>query len=165
MLHFTPDERRQKLAAYGRAYEDLTAALREFPRAMWDYRAAHDPWSIHELLVHLTDSEANSYARCRRFIAEPGSTVMAYDEMQWSRALDYQAQNPDDALELFRWLRNNSYNLIRALPEAVWARTVEHPENGTMTMDDWLDVYTRHIPEHVEQMRRIHAAWRAAQPA
>jgi hypothetical protein len=67
--------------SYGAAYEKLTAALPQFPREMWQYRAAPNGWTIHEIIVHIADSEANSYARCRRFIAEPGSTVMAYDEM------------------------------------------------------------------------------------
>ena len=160
-MHLTPAERRQTIETYGRAPEILAAALGDFPRSMWKYRAAHDPWSIHDLVLHLADSEANSYARCRRLIAEPGSTVMAYDEMQWARALDYHAQSADDALELFKWLRRASYHLIRTLPDSVFTNTIEHPENGTMTMDDWLDVYTRHVSEHVEQMRRIQAAWQA----
>ena len=157
----TPAERHQEIEAYGWAYDTLVNGLQEFPREMWRFRPSSDEWSIHELVIHITDSEANSYARCRRFIAEPGSTVMAYDERQWARALDYHSQSPEAALELFRLLRRASYELIRALPAAVWANTIEHPENGRMTMDDWLDVYTRHIPEHVAQMRRVHAAWKA----
>jgi hypothetical protein len=86
---------------------------------------------------------------------------MAYDEMRWAAALDYQAQSTEDALELFRWLRHNSHQLIKSLPEAVWANTVYHPDNGIMTMDDWLDVYTRHVPEHLAQMQTVYAAWQA----
>jgi hypothetical protein len=29
-----------------------------------------------------------------------------------------------------------------------------------MTFDDWLDIYERHIPEHVDQMRRNYEAWK-----
>ena len=98
--------------------------------------------------------------RCHRAIAEPGSDVMAYDENGWATALDYSAQSPEDAVELFRLLRGNTYSLIRSLPESAWANTIRHPENGTMTLDDWLDVYERHIRDHVEQMRRIHDHWK-----
>ena len=73
----TPDERRQQIALYGDAYRLLTAALDGFPRAMWQFRPAPDRWTIHEIIVHIADSEANSYIRCRKFIAEPGSTVRA----------------------------------------------------------------------------------------
>jgi hypothetical protein len=30
-----------------------------------------------------------------------------------------------------------------------------------MTMDDWLDVYARHVPEHIAQMREVYADWKA----
>ena len=29
-----------------------------------------------------------------------------------------------------------------------------------MTLDDWLDIYERHIPEHVQYMRENYEAWR-----
>jgi hypothetical protein len=109
--------------------------------------------------MHITDSEANSYVRARHLIAQPGSTVSAYDEFGWAKSLGYEGHLPEDAVELFRLLRGNTYKLIRDLPEGVWANTVEHPENGTMTMDDWLDTYTRHVPEHIAQMEGVYQAW------
>lgn len=158
----TQSERLKKIESYGAAYDKLLAALSQFPREMWQFRPVPDEWTIHEIIVHLADSEAHSYARCRRFIAEPGSTVMAYDEMAWARRLNYHDQNPNAALDLFRQLRHNSYQLIQALPEAAWSNTIVHPENGVMTLDDWLDVYERHVPEHIAQMQRVLTAWQAA---
>ena len=157
----TPEERKHKIESYGRAHALLREALKEFPREMGPFRPAPDRWTIHEIVVHIADSEANSFARCRKFIAEPGTAVMAYDEMQWAKALRYHEQSTDDALELFKWLRLTSYRLIRSLPDSVWSNTIEHPENGTMAMDDWLDVYARHIPEHIEQMQANYADWKA----
>jgi hypothetical protein len=158
----THAERLKKIESYGQAYDKLIAALLRFPREMWQYRPSSDRWTIHEIIIHLADSEANSYTRCRRFIAEPGSTVMAYDEMAWAQRLNYHAQSPEAALELFRQLRS-SYELIKTLPEAIWANTIVHPENGVMTLDDWLDVYDRHIPDHIAQMQEVYAAWQAEQ--
>jgi tRNA U34 5-methylaminomethyl-2-thiouridine-forming methyltransferase MnmC len=113
--------------------------------------------------VHIADSEANSYARCRRFIAEPGSPVLGYDEMIWARQLNYHAQSPEAALELFKQLRECSYELIKTLPEETWANTIVHSENGVMTMDDWLDVYDRHVPDHIAQMQEVYVAWQKQQ--
>jgi hypothetical protein len=126
---------------------------------MWTFKPSPEWWSIHEIVVHIADSEANSYVRCRRFVAEPGESVMAYDENRWAEALRYHDQDPDEAVELFKWLRLRSYRLIKALPESTWSHTVYHPENGTMTLDDWLDVYERHVREHVAQMQSVHAVW------
>lgn len=158
----TPDERLQKIEAYGNAYDYLIEALTQFPKELWQYRPSSDEWSIHELIVHIADSEANSFIRCRRAIAEPGSQVLGYDEMQWGRALNYHAQSTDDALMLFKWLRGNTYNLIKTLPESAWAQTMVHSQNGVMTLEDWLNVYTAHVPEHVEQMQRGYETWLTA---
>jgi hypothetical protein len=156
----TPEERQQKIESYGRAYEKLQAALQRFPAEMWQFKPA-DGWSIHEIIVHLADSEANSYIRCRRFIAEPGQAVMSYDEGRWASLLNYHHQDTATALELFRCLRQASYQLIRSLPEPTWANTVYHPEHGQMTLDDWLDIYERHVPDHVSQMAGNYEAWQA----
>jgi hypothetical protein len=160
-MTLTPAERQQKIAAYGQAHELLAGALKNFPRDMWSYKPGPARWSIHEILAHIADSEANSYIRCRRFIAEPGQTVMAYDENRWADRLNYHDQSPEDALELFRLLRQTSYHLVKKLPEAAWASTIDHPESGTMTMDDWLNVYSNHVPEHIRHMKATHAAWLA----
>lgn len=159
------NDRQAKIETYGAAYHELTAAIALFPRGMWQYRSPVELWTIHEVLVHIADSEANSFIRVRRLIAEPGLAVMAYDESAWAQRLDYHSQNPDDALELFRWLRHNSYLLVKSLPESTWAHTIQHPENGPMDMDDWLDVYARHVTDHVAQMARIHAEWQSQRGA
>jgi uncharacterized damage-inducible protein DinB len=155
----TPPDRNKHVESYGAAYQRLIDALERFPREMWQYRPAPDQWSIHEIIVHIADSEANSYIRCRRLLAEPGSTVLGYDQDDWARALDYHAQSVEEALELFKSLRRLSYLLIKAAPESAWSHTVEHSENGTVTMDDWLDTYERHIPEHIEQMQANYDHW------
>ncbi len=154
----TPETRQARLGRYGRAHADLLAAVQAIPRAFWERRAATDPWTIHEILIHITDSEANSYIRCRMALAQSGATVMAYDEMGWATALDYAGQDPAGALELFRLLREQTYQLIRHLPEAAWTtHTIQHSANGIMTLDDWFDVYLRHVPDHIAQMQAIYA--------
>jgi uncharacterized damage-inducible protein DinB len=152
-------ERQRKLESYESAYQKLIAAIREFPAEMWQFRPEADSWTIHETIIHITDSETHSFARCRKAIAEPGSAVMAYNEPVWAKALNYHEQSTDDALELFKWLRGNTYNLIKNLPDAMWSQTIEHPENGTMTLDDWLADYDDHVSAHIAQMRAVYEQW------
>lgn len=158
-----PEQRKQKIESYGRAADQLAQALDQLPRQMWHYKPGPDRWSVHEIIMHIADSEANSYIRCRCFLAEPGKAIMAYDENQWAASLRYQEQDPDEAVELFRLLRQMSFRLIAALPEDVWSSTVYHPEGGNMTLDDWLTIYTNHIPEHIRQMQATYDAWEAEQ--
>ena len=158
----TAQTRSQRIAGYASAYETLMTGLNQFPREMWGFKDEHGCWSIHEHLIHIADSEANSYIRCRRLIAEPGESLMAYDENGWASALGYAGRSVDDALELFRLLRQQTHALINGLPESVWSNTCYHPENGDMTLDDWLDVYAVHIPEHLQYMRENYETWLAS---
>ena len=151
--------REEKLESYRDAARVLAAALEEFPREMWQYRDVHGCWSIHEHIVHIADSEANSYIRCRRLVAEPGTQLMAYDENRWASALDYHSMDTEGALELFQVLRRRTYELVRNLPESTWSNTCYHPENGDMTLEDWLDVYERHVAEHLDYMRQNYDEW------
>ena len=43
--------------------------------------------------------------------------------------------------------------LIKDLPESVRSNTVNHTQDATIRMDEWLDTYERHIPEHLEKMQ------------
>jgi uncharacterized damage-inducible protein DinB len=152
-------ERQCRIESYGSAYQTLINAIREFPKEMWQYRPAPDSWTIHETIIHITDSEANSFIRARKAIAESGSFVIAYDEPRWAKALDYHQQSTNDALELFKWLRGNTYKLIKNQPDAVWSNTIEHSENGTMTLEDWLRTYDDHITAHIAQMQEVYTEW------
>jgi predicted component of type VI protein secretion system len=78
----TPVERKQKIAGYGQAYELLAGTLKNFPRDMWPYKPGPARWSIQEILVHIADSEANSYISPRGS-SRTGQTVMACDENRW----------------------------------------------------------------------------------
>lgn len=153
-------DRREMIESYGHTVDRLEGALRGFPREMWTYRPDEQDWTIHEILIHLADSEANGYLRCRRLIAEPGSDILGYDEAEWARRLNYHAQNPDDALALFRLMRRMTYELIRDLPESAWANTVVHSDTGRMSFDEWLEIYERHVPVHIAQMRAVYETWR-----
>lgn len=155
----SPSDRSEKIAHYGDAYRMLTEALTRFPKEIWHFKPSDSDWSIHEIVVHITDSEANSYVRARRMIAEPGLHLMAYDENQWATALDYHNLPTEDAVELFRWLRGNTHKLIQTLPEETWAHTAYHPELGDITLADWLDTYARHVPDHIGQMEDVFRHW------
>ena len=158
----TQTERLARIESYGRAYDQLTVALNEFPREMWQYKPSPDRWSIHEIIIHLADSEANSFIRARVFLAEPGKTIMAYDQDKWTREMNYHSLDTDAALDLFRALRKSTYLLLQNQPVSVWERQIVHPEIGLITMDQWLEIYDDHVPGHINQMRKNFKTWKSS---
>jgi hypothetical protein len=156
--------RRQQLESFGRAPALLSVALRQFPKKMWLYKPSADRWSIHEIILHLADSEASAYVRCRRFIAEPGSPVLKFDGARWAGTLGYFHQSTREALEIIRRLRRMTYQLLVSLPDPVWEHTVEHPAQGRLTLGEWIEIQERHIPHHIDQMKQNYDTWLASNP-
>ncbi len=151
--------RTEKIESYSKGYENLINAFNEMPREMWNFKPAPNKWSVHEIIIHMADSEANSFSRARKIICEPGSTIMAYDQDTWAIKTKYHNQSTDDALDLFKILRRMTYNIIKNLPESIWNNEFVHPERGKLTLDDWLNIYEGHVNVHINQMKRNLNEW------
>jgi hypothetical protein len=155
------EERLQKIEQYGRGFDLLMAALSKVPREAWTFKPSPTEWSVHEIIVHMADSESMAALRVRKLIVEPGSTLMAYEEAKWADALDYLSQSTDDALQIIKMARQTTYHLLKTLPDEVFSHSVTHPEySEPYTFDKWLNIYSRHIPDHVEQLKRSYQAWK-----
>lgn len=154
-------ERREKIELYGRGYELLMETLKDIPREMWKFKPEPKEWSVHEVLVHLADSESNAALRARKLIAEPGGTLMGYDQDQWAVVLDYHDQSYEDALEIVRLVRKTTYELLKKQSEDVFEHSVKHPEyEEPYTFEQWLDIYAAHIPGHIEQIKNNYKIWK-----
>ena len=157
-------ERSEKIELYGRSFDMLMEALRDIPREMWQFKPAPSEWSVHEVLIHLADSETNAAMRARMLIVQPGGTLMAYDQDLWAVTLDYHDQSIEDALETLRLVRRTTYALLKKQPEEVFEHTARHPEyEEPYTFDKWLNIYSAHIPGHIEQIRTNYKLWRDRQ--
>jgi hypothetical protein len=155
------DERNEKIEQYGRGFQILMDALAQVPRDAWTYKPSTDDWSVREIIVHMGDSESMAALRLRKLIVEPGTTLMGYEEAKWAGALNYNAQDPDASLEIIRLARRTTHGLLKTLPDEVFGHSVKHPEYAEpYTFDKWLNIYARHIPDHVDQIKKTYAAWK-----
>ena len=148
------------LAEQVAAYEAATRAFLEQAAALDRSKldAKHpEGWSSRQVIHHLADSEAQSYARLRRIVAEPlGSIIQGYDEGAWaaSPALGYESDPIETPLAVFAAVRAGSLAVLRHLSDADLERYGDHSERGKFTIADWLKVYSRHPLEHGEQMAK-----------
>ena len=148
------------LAEQVAAYEAATRAFLEQAAALDRSKldAKHpEGWSPRQVIHHVADSEAQSYARLRRIVAEPlGSIIQGYDEGAWaaSPALGYESDPIETPLAVFAAVRAGSLAVLRHLSDADLERYGDHSERGKFTIADWLKVYSRHPLEHGEQMAK-----------
>src|SRR5512143_1026736 len=157
-------ERDSKIELYGKGYDLLMETLKDIPPEMWKFKPEAKEWSVHEVLIHLADSESNAALRARKLIVEPGGTLMGYDQEKWTTALDYHDQSTEDALEIVRLVRKTTYELLKRQPDEVFEHTAKHPEyDEPYTFEKWLKIYSGHIPGHIEQIRDNYRLWRDRQ--
>lgn len=148
------------LAEQVAAYEAATRAFLEQAAALDRTKldAKHpEGWSSRQVIHHLADSEAQSYARLRRIVAEPlGSIIQGYDEGAWaaSPALGYESDPIETPLAVFAAVRAGSLAVLRHLSDADLERYGDHSERGKFTIAGWLKGYSRHPLEHGEQMAK-----------
>lgn len=116
-----------------------------------------DGWSPRQIIHHVADSEAQSYARIRRLIAEPlGSLIQSYDEEAWAKnpTLGYEDSDIANSFAVFRAVRASTLDLLKRLDESDLERYGEHSESGQYTVRQWLESYVAHPDEHAEQLKR-----------
>jgi hypothetical protein len=112
-------------------------------------------WSARQVIHHIADSEAQSYARLRRLLAEPaGSVIQGYDEAAWAECqqLGYRDLPVVHSLEVFKAVRLASLDVLGRLREADLECYGEHSESGRYTLATWLAVYTQHPRAHAQQL-------------
>jgi hypothetical protein len=151
--------RSENLKNFRNGFEKIRTALQNYPKQAFDFKPSPERWSIREIMIHLADSEANGYTRCRKILAESGSEIMVYNQDKWANELKYKNQDIDLALELFADLRIVTYLLLKSLPEEKWNNYIIHPEKGKITLDQWLEIYSNHVDVHINQMNRNLAEW------
>jgi hypothetical protein len=114
-------------------------------------------WSARQIIHHMADSEAQSYARLRRLLAEPeGSIIQGYDEGAWaeSKNLGYEDLETTHSFAVTISVRNASADLIRRMSMADLEKFGTHTERGKFTISDWLKAYSNHPFDHGAQLER-----------
>jgi len=125
-----------------------------------DFAPSPEKWSIRQILAHLADSEIVCSDRFRRVIAENNPTLAGYDQDAWTAHLNYKRRKTADSLDLFRRLRQENYELMKDLPEEVFARTGTHTERGSMTLLQLVAYDAEHHEKHAQQLQELRRRYR-----
>jgi hypothetical protein len=112
-------------------------------------------WSARQVIHHVADSEAQSYARLRRLIAEPGTQIQGYDESAWgeNETLGYSDLPIENSIAVFKAVRTSSLEILKRISTAQLDNAGVHSESGNYTVKNWLETYIKHPLEHAEQIK------------
>ena len=147
---------KEAAAAYQAASQYFLNLARAVTPDLLDMHAENE-WSARQCIHHMADSEAQSYARLRRLVAEPeGSIIQGYDENLWAVApqLGYESAPVENSIAIFTAVRAGSLDIIKRLDEADLEKAGVHSEIGQYTIARWLTGYTNHPKDHGDQLVR-----------
>jgi hypothetical protein len=145
----------EQLNAFAAFPSHIASTIEGLTEAQLLYAPQAGEWSIHEVIVHLADSEAVGFWRIRKTLAEHEPELAVYGEATWASALNYRQQDHMLALRLFTDLRAANAALLRLIPQEAWERIGIHAERGPVTVYDLFMTYYGHGENHLQQIEHI----------
>ena len=116
---------------------------------LYTFKLREEDWNIKEIIIHIADVEMHGYLRIRTVIAEPGQTVMRFDQEKWAKELNYITHSVSQALEIVKVTRGTNAKLLRLIPQEKWKNTVKHSERGEMNLFEVVEYFTNHLLHHL----------------
>jgi hypothetical protein len=155
----TPAERTALIRRYAAGPDRIEESLAQIPDMALQWRPAPGKWSVHEVIVHCADSEANAHMRIRYLVSDPQPLIVGYDQDYWAIDMNYHAHPLPPALATVRAVRANTVPLLERLTEAQWQKIGRHTEHASYSAEKWLEIYAEHLEVHARQIARNLAAW------
>ena len=107
-------------------------------------------WSIHQIVIHLQDSDGIGVDRMKRIAAEENPLLIGYNETLFATRLAYHEQSIDDAVTIFDLNRKQFVRVLNQLSPDAFERTGIHNEIGKVTLGVQLKKYNEHFEHHLK---------------
>lgn len=142
-------ERAAAIAKIAAMPATLRAAVGGMSDAQLDSTYREGSWTLRQVVHHLADSHVNSYTRFRLALTEDHPTIKPYDEAKWAELEDARTLPVEVSLKLLEAMHERWVKLLRSLKNADFSRTINHPESGTLTIDQLIAMYAWHGEHHI----------------
>jgi len=154
----TRQERQKLIDRYAEGASEVERSLEGFPASGLTDHPLPGKWSAREIVHHLADSESISGFRLRQLLTEERAVIQGYDQEEYARRFAYNERDHRAAFELFRAVRENTLQILKAMADEDWRREGRHSESGAYGAETWLSIYATHAHDHAAQIRRLREA-------
>ncbi|MGG1252537.1 DinB family protein [Brevibacillus agri] len=155
------EDRMEKLIEeYRQGCEPLREAVEGLSEEELRFQPAPDKWSIHQLLIHVTDSEILSTHRLRKVLAEEEPLLLSFNQEAWVDHLGYERLDREQHMLLFQMLRASMLPLLENLTSAQLERVGQYPDGARFTFKELLEYRVQHVRDHLAQIARVKQAFR-----
>jgi len=153
---YTAEERRAAIESVAAAPARFRAAVAGLTDAQLDTPYRPGGWTVRQVVHHVPDSHANAFIRLKLALTEDNPTIKPYDQEAWSKLEDARSTPIETSLTLLDAIHDRWLRVLRAMSPSEFSRTLYHPENGSMNLDQLLAMYEwhgRHHTAHVANLR------------
>jgi uncharacterized damage-inducible protein DinB len=147
--------RRQWIEEIAETPARLREALAGLTEAQLDTPYRDGGWTVRQVAHHVPDSHMNAYTRFKLGLTEDEPVIKPYDEQGWALLDDTRATPIDVSLALVDALHLRWVNVLRAVTDEQWRRSIHHPDNGRMRLDYLLGLYAWHGRHHVAHVTTL----------
>ncbi|MBU8769446.1 DinB family protein [Cytobacillus oceanisediminis] len=145
---------------YSRGFTMLRESISELSEEEIRYNPGKDKWSIHQIIIHITDSELVATHRMKKVLSEPEPLLPAPDQDAWASSLVYEQLDREQYLLLFKMLRSSMLPILHNLTTEQLERIAVYPDGARLTFKDLLEFRVDHIRGHLDQIERVKKAFR-----
>lgn len=128
---------------------DCTKKFNAMSAHAWSEKKYEDKWSKQEILGHLCDSAMNNL---RRFVVTQyeQNSLIIYEQDAWVAAQDYQSENYQNIIVLWKLLNEQIIRIIKKIPQEKLNNVCKSPDEHTII---WLiEDYVKHLNHHINQI-------------
>jgi uncharacterized damage-inducible protein DinB len=162
-FEWIPPENEEQIAKRRVHYTDvlaklpsnMAAAVSGLNAQQLDTPYRPEGWTVRQVVHHVPDSHLNAYVRFKLALTEDNPTIRPYDEAKWARLPDSAITPMEVSLQLLAALQSRWVDLVRSMQQADFARTLVHPERGTLTLDQMLAMYAWHSAHHTAHITSL----------
>jgi uncharacterized damage-inducible protein DinB len=151
----TDAERQTLIQQIAEAPAELREAVRGLTDQQLDVPYREGGWTSRQIVHHIPDSHMNAYIRFKLGVTEQQPTIKPYNQDLWAQVADGKSAPIEPSLALLEGLHHRWIIFLRSLKTEDFARTINHPENGPMTLDRMLQLYSWHGRHHVTQITAL----------
>jgi uncharacterized damage-inducible protein DinB len=127
----------------------LWSAVTGLSEAQLDTPYREGGWTVRQVVHHLADSHMNALVRFKLAMTEDQPVIKTYDQKRWAELPDAKTAPAVVSLSLVDMVHKRLVTLLRSMSPADFARTMNHPEQGIVTLDRYLSLYAWHGRHHI----------------
>ncbi len=130
----------------------LETAVKGLSDTQLDTPTGEGKWTSRQIAHHIADANLNAYSRMKLIVTEEKPILKPYNQDQWASLADCKNGRLDSTLTLIKGLHERWVMFLNSLPETSWTREGIHLENGKVTLEDVLRIYSKHGETHMQQI-------------